>query len=96
VVAVRFDRKVRVDRYHASASHGPSGVRVTLTRIRIPYRLGHLYHCRLNSIRTIRLPFPTFTGGSTAPCRFPNPKIPALRFSALLTEEAPEVELVLL
>jgi hypothetical protein len=33
----------------------------------------------------------------TSPCRFPNPKIPAaLRFSALLTEEAPEVELVLL
>jgi hypothetical protein len=36
-----------------------------------------------------------FGRGVTPPCRFQSQKHPALLFSALLTEETPEVELVL-
>ena len=36
-----------------------------------------------------------FGRGMTCPCRFQCKKFPALRFSALLNEETPEVELVL-
>ena len=34
-------------------------------------------------------------GSTTSPCRFPSTKIPALRFSALLGESTPKVELAL-
>jgi hypothetical protein len=36
-----------------------------------------------------------FGRGVTRPCRFQSQKFPALRFRALLNEETPEVELVL-
>ncbi len=36
-----------------------------------------------------------FGRGVTRPCRLQSQKFPALRFSALLNEETPEVELVL-